>query len=250
MKKTILSLLLLAACSVQAWSESFSDNLQVYARAGYGIGGTSPIGMPASIRSLEEYTLKANINIGADVHFALPKHWGVMTGLHFENKGMKTDARVKNYHMEMRKGEESLAGMFTGNVLTNVDQWMFTVPVQGTYDVSKKVRVKLGPYVSYLVSKKFSGYAYNGYLRQDDPTGPKVELGSDESSQGTYDFSDDMRKWQFGIDAGLDWYFSHRLGAYAGITWGLTGVFKDSFKTIEQTLYPIYGNIGIIYQIK
>ncbi len=250
MKKTILSLLLLAACSVQAWSNNFLDHLQYYAREGYSVGGTSPVGMPATIRSLKKYTLKGNVTIGLDAYMPLSNYWGLMGGLHFENKGMKTDARVKNYHMEIRRGGESLAGVFTGCVQTDVEQWMITLPLHATYNVSSKVRLKLGPYFSYVTSKNFSGAAYDGYLRQDDPTGPKVELGSDEGSQGTYDFSDDMRRWQFGIDAGCDWYFSHRWGVFAELTWGLSGVFKKDFNTIEQTLYPIYGTIGIIYQFK
>lgn len=250
MKKTLLSIVLLVACSAQAWSDSFLDHLQYYARAGYSLGGTAPIGMPATIRSLEKYYLKGNVTIGLDAYWALPKHWGLMGGLHFENKGMKIDARVKNYHMEIRKGSESLAGVFTGYVQTDVQQWMVTLPLQATYDLSSKVRLKLGPYFSYLASKSFSGAAYNGYLRQDDPTGPKVELGSEEGERGTYDFSDDMRKWQFGVDAGCDWYFSHRWGAFAGLTWGVSEVFKKDFHTIEQSLYSIYGTIGLIYQFK
>ena len=32
-----------------------------------------------------------------------------------------------------------------------------------------------------------------------DPTGQKVMLGSEEGERGEYDFSDDMRSWQFGV---------------------------------------------------
>lgn len=59
-----------------------------------------------------------------------------------------------------------------------------------------------------------------------------------------------MRNWQFGIDVGVDWYFSKRWGGFAGLTWGLSEVFKKDFNVIEQSLYPIYGNIGLIYQFK
>ena len=36
----------------------------------------------------------------------------------------------------------------------------------------------------------------------------------------------------------------------ADLNWGLSGFFKSSFKTLDQTLYPIYGTIGIAYKIK
>ena len=116
--------------------------------------------------------------------------------------------------------------------------------------MSDKVRLKLGPYFSYVSSHKFSGYAYDGYLREGSPTGPKIELGNDANSRGDFDFSGDMRNWQFGIDAGVDWYFSKRWGGFAGLTWGLSEVFKKNFSVIEQPMYPIYGEIGLIYQLK
>ena len=98
------------------------------------------------------------------------------------------------------------------------------------------------------LSSSFDGYAYNGHLRVGDPTGTRVDLGTDEASRGTYDFSDDLRRVQFGIDVGADWQFSRRYGAYADLSWGLLGAFKSDFKTIEQTMYPIFGTIGLTYK--
>ena len=138
-------------------------------------------------------------------------------------------------------------GMFTGNVVTDVDMWMVTMPLQATYDLGK-VRLKAGPFLSYLLSSNFSGYAYDGHLRVGDPTGTRVDLGTEEASRGTYDFSDDLRKLHFGVDVGADWQFSRRYGAYADLSWGLIGAFKRDFKTIEQTLYPIFGTIGLVYK--
>lgn len=248
-RKTIIIALFASLFAITTKAGSIFDNLTYYGRLGYSIGGTAPLGMPETIRSLSKYTLKDNVNIGLDAYKPLQNGWGLQAGFHFENKGMETDARVKNYSMEMRQGSETLKGRFTGNVVTNVTQWMLTLPLQLSYDVSSKVRVKLGSYFSYLMSKSFDGYAYDGYLREGDPTGAKVEMGTDEASRGDYDFSDDMRKWQFGVVAGADWFFYKRFGAFADLSWGFTGVFKKDFKTIEQTMYPIYGTIGITYRL-
>lgn len=247
--KSILILFLLIAGVSNAVCGSIFDNLTYYGRLGYNLGGTAPIGMPPTIRSLSKYTIKVNTTIGLDAYKPIDGKWGLIGGFHIENKGMNTDARVKNYRMEMRQGGESLKGVFTGQVVSKVEEWMVTLPLQATYDINDKVRVKFGPYFSYLLSNKFDGYAYDGYLRVGDPTGEKIELGTDEASRGTYDFSDYMRKWQFGVDLGADWYFSRRFGAYFDLSWGLSGVFKENFKTIEQTLYPIYGTIGLTYKL-
>ena len=272
--KRIIIPALLALSILPSWGKQQSDespkknglrsmlslsNYSYYVRMNYNVGGTAPIGMPATIRSLHSYTLRPNFTLGFDAFHPFNPKWGIMFGLHFENKGMKTDAGVKNYHMSITRGTTMVNGVevpnvldgnFTGNVVTKVDQSLATIPVQATYNLSEKVRLKLGPYFSYVTSKKFEGYAYDGYLRQGDPTGPKVELGHNEGQRGEYDFSDDMRNWQFGIDAGADWYITKRWGASVGLTWGLSEVFKKDFKTIEQSMYPIYGNIGVIYQLK
>ena len=249
MKRTILTIILAVASAASAGA-SILDSLSYQARFGFHLGGTAPVGMPATIRSLDSYKIKDNMIVGIDAVKAFNRHWGMMVGLHYENKGMKTDARVKNYKMEMRRSGETLAGVFTGNVVTNVEQWMMTVPVLATYNVTPKLRLKAGPYLSLIMSNEFSGYAYDGYLRVGDPTGNKVELGKAVGERGDYDFSDDMRSWNVGIDVGLDWTFAKRLGLFADITWGLNSIFVKDFDTIEQRLYPIYGSLGLTYRLK
>ena len=59
-----------------------------------------------------------------------------------------------------------------------------------------------------------------------------------------------MRTMQFGIAVGADVSLTSRLGLSADVSWGLTGIFPGDYKTVEQTLYPIYGTIGIYYYIK
>lgn len=216
---------------------------------GYNIGGSAPLGMPATIRSLDRFSLTPNINFGASATKHFSERWGVKVGVRFENKGMDIDAGVKNYHMEITKGGESLAGVFTGNVVSRADLWMFTIPVQATFDVSKKVRLRGGLFGSYLTGRKFTGWAYDGYLRKDDPTGVKVELGSGPDERGDYDFSPNLRHWQWGAVIGADWYFHRRLGVYAELDWGFSGIFESGFHTVEQTLRPIYGSIGLTYRL-
>lgn len=239
---------MLAAASTMHATSLF-DDIQWIARVDYALGGTSPIGMPEEIRSLNNYKLRPNFGFAIDAHKAIDQHWGVMAGLHLNLRGMETDANVKNYHMEMRQGDDAISGMFTGSVVTKVNQWLVTIPVLATYDVSRKVRLKAGPFFSFALNNDFSGYAYSGYLREGDPTGTKVMIGNEANSRGDYDFSDDLRRFQWGVQVGADWYFGKRWGASADLTWGLNGVFKKSFQTIEQTMYPIYGVVGLNYRL-
>ena len=232
-----------------AMAGNILENMQMKARVGYSIGATAPLGVPATIRSIDSYRLTPSFMAGLDIAFPLQDKWGVMTGLHFENKAMNADVTTKAYRMELRKGNEVIEGLFTGHVKQKVREWMVTLPVQATYNLSSKVQLKAGPYLSLLFNKEFSGIASDGYLRQGDPTGPKIIIGAKEGEWATYDFSDEMRRFQFGVAAGVDWQVHKRLGVSADLSWGLTGIFKSSFKTVEQTLYPIYGTIGIYYKL-
>ena len=161
---------------------------------------------------------------------------------------MNADAATKAYRMEVVKGDSKIEGLFTGHVKQKVTEWMFTLPIEATLALSRKVTLKAGPYFSLLVSKKFDGIAADGYIRQNDPTGPRINMGDKEGEWATYDFSEDMRNLQMGIAAGVDWQLHRNIGLSADVNWGLTGIFKKDFKTVEQTLYPIYGTIGAFYK--
>ena len=226
------------------------EELQLRARAGYSIGGTTPVPLPETIRSIDSYSLTPSFMAGIDAQLPLNQKWGISVGLHFENKAMSSDVTTKAYHMELVKGDSRIEGLFTGHVKQKVTQWMLTIPLQATLQLGRKVTLKGGPYMSVLLSRDFSGIASDGYLRQGDPTGAKILMGSKEDEWASYDFSDEMRRMQFGIGIGADWQVYRRLGVSADLNWGLTGIFPGDFKTVEQSLYPIYGTIGIFYRLK
>ena len=226
------------------------DSLELKARAGYNIGGTAPIPLPETIRSIDSYSLTPSFVVGFDAMLPLSQQWGLMAGLRFENKGMKADVTTKAYYMEVVKGDQHMAGLFTGHVKQEVKQWMLTIPVQATLKLGRQVMLKGGPYMSILLNKGFSGNASDGYLRKEDPTGAKILMGDKEGEWATYEFDDNMRSLQFGIGIGADWQVYKGLGVSADLNWGLTGIFPSDFKTVEQTLYPIYGTIGVFYRLK
>lgn len=228
----------------------FAADLRLKARIGYAIGGTAPVDLPASIRGLNSYVFQPNVSFGVDATQPLSGRWGVTFGVRYENKGMHTDARVKNYREAIVRGGESLEGRFTGDVTTQVSQWMVTLPLQANWRASQSLSLRIGPYLSIVTNQSFTGHAHNGYLRVGDPTGPKVELGNDPATRGNYNFTEHLRPLQWGVGMGADWQVGARLGLYADLNWGMSGVMKSSFKTIEQTLYPIYGTLGITYSIK
>lgn len=222
--------------------------LEYEVKAGISIGGTAPLPLPAEIRSIDGYNPTLAITIGGEVTkwVAVQNKLGVIVGLRLENKAMTTEATVKNYSMEiLGQGGERISGVWTGGVKTKVHTAGLTIPLMATYKLSSRWNVKAGPYFSYILSREFSGHVYEGYLREDDPTGPKVEFTDDKIA--TYDFSDDLRRFQWGLQAGAGWRAFKHLNIYADLTWGLNNIFKNDFHTITFSMYPIYLNIGFGY---
>ena len=126
---TILAIAMTLLAQGKAMAGNFVDNLQLKARVGYNIGGTAPLGLPATIRSLDSYKLTPSLMVGFDAMSPIGGQEGLMVGLHFENKGMDGGVTTKNYYMEMVKGSSHLAGMYTGGVRQKVKEWMLTLPV-------------------------------------------------------------------------------------------------------------------------
>lgn len=248
MKKILL--LALLALQITLVRAQFLKDVNVEALVGYNIGGTMPLGMPASIRGLNSYTPQLNPQVGIKAEKPITGKWGVETGVVLDRKAMKTDAQVKGYHMTMSRGGEAIEGYFTGNVVTEVGTWTLGIPVEMTFKPADNLKIYAGPYVGLNLSRNFEGYAYDGYIRKDTPTGERIELGNTAEERGEYNFNDDMRKAQWGINAGVAYQLIDKLGIYANLAWGMSGAFNKEFRTIEQKMYPIYGTIGLNYKLK
>ncbi|MDO4181186.1 MAG: porin family protein [Bacteroidales bacterium] len=217
-------------------------------KAGFNIGGTSPLPLPAEIRSIDHYnpTLSVTIEGNMTKWLGERKEWGIITGLRLENKGMRTRATTKNYSMEII-GEDGnrLKGNWTGGVQTKVQNSYLTIPILAAYRASQRINVKAGPYFSYLMDGEFSGQVYDGYLRKDNPTGDRVNFNN--GAIATYDFSNELRKFQWGVQVGMDWKAFKHLKIYADLNWGLNDIFVKDFNTITFAMYPIFLNVGFGY---
>ena len=153
--------------------------LEYRIKAGVNIGGTSPLPLPAEIREINSYRPGAQLAIEGNIikWFDRNRKWGGLFGIRLENKGMKTDARVKNYYMVMDSYDGEVLGHvegnWTGNVKTNVKNSYITLPFQVIYKVSPRWDLKFGPYISILTNGDFSGVAYDGYIREEIRPVPK-----------------------------------------------------------------------------
>lgn len=250
-----IAMLFLSSLSLQAQEDrsksiirSATNGLEYEVKAGFNVGGTSPLPLPQEIRSIDSYNPNLSISIAGEITkwLGVQQKWGIIVGLRLENKSMKTEATVKNYSMEIIGTEgEKVSGAWTGGVRTKVQNSYLTLPVLATYKLAPRWNLKAGPYVSYLIDGEFSGNVYEGYLREGNPTGAKVEFKNGQTA--SYDFSSDLRRFQWGAQLGAEWKAFKHLNVYADLTWGLNDIFKEDFKTVSFAMYPIYLNLGFGY---
>ena len=228
---------------------SYLNGISYDVRAGINIGGTSPIPLPQEIRSLDSYSPGLAITIEGYATKWLNKRQdiGISVGLRLDSKDMKTDATVKNYGMAIiNETGGKVEGLWTGGVKTNVKMSLLSFPVLGVYKINERWKVSAGPYFSYLMDGDFEGNVYEGHLRTPYATGSKVVFEGD--NRASYDFSEELRKFQWGIQVGGEWKAYRHLTVHADLTWGLNDIFNRNFETITFSMYPIYLNFGFGYQ--
>lgn len=262
MGNKIMTALICMACSLQAsfaqteneskhkgliWS--YLNGVSYDVRAGINIGGTSPIPLPQEIRSMDSYSpgLAITIEGYATKWVNARKDIGVSLGLRLDSKSMTADATVKNYDMAIINDTGGkVEGLWTGGVKTKAKMSLLTIPVLGVYKINERWKVSAGPYFSYLMDGDFNGNVYEGHLRTPDATGSKVIFEGDNIA--TYDFSNELRNFQWGIQAGGEWKAYKHLTLHADLTWGLNDIFNKGFETVAFSMYPIYLNFGFGYQ--
>lgn len=262
MTNRIIMALICLACSLQI-SYSKSENEKTHkgliwsylngisydVRAGINIGGSSPIPLPQEIRSIDSYSpgLAITIEGYAKKWINNKKNFGISVGLRLDSKDMKTEATVKNYNMAIiSETGGKVEGLWTGGVKTRAKMSLLSFPVLGVYKISDRWKISAGPYFSYMMDGDFDGNVYEGHLRTPDATGSKIIFEGENIA--TYDFSNELRKFQWGAQIGGEWKAYKHLTVHADLTWGLNDIFNNNFKTITFSMYPIYLNFGFGYQ--
>lgn len=226
----------------------FNTNMDYGVQAQFSIGGSSPVGLPREIRKIKSFNpgLQIGLEVNATKWLQDNGKWGIRTGIRFETKGMKTKARVKNYLTEVVKDGSKIRGYYTGVVETNVQNTYLTLPALAVYRLSDSWNLYGGLYFSVLLDNTFDGYVSDGYLRQGTPIGTKITFEDD--AQAPYDFSNDVRKFQWGTQIGTEWKMNRNFKLLADVTYGFNNILEKDFESIDFSMHNIYLNIGFGYR--
>ncbi|UYW02496.1 PorT family protein [Flavobacterium agricola] len=226
----------------------FNTNTEYRVKAQFSIGGASPLGLPAQIRKVESYnpTLQLGLGLDATKWFTDSQKLGLRIGLAFEGRGMKTNARVKNYYTQIEDDTGAQTkGYFTGRVVTEMNNSYITFPVSLVWNATPKWNFYAGMYFSGLIDRNFKGHIYDGNFREGTPVGELTVF--EGTARGIYDFSDDLARFQFGNQLGAEFEVNKSLRIFADVTMANNQVFKHDFEAISFKMYNIYGNIGFAY---
>ena len=107
-------------------------------------------------------------------------------------------------------------------------------------------KVRGGMFFSYCLSREFNGYVSDGYLRNGTPTGEKVTF--DNGSSADYNFDDDLRKFNYGVQVGASWNAYKHFSLFGDLAYSFKNIFKSDFHTVAFTMHPIYFNVGFGYR--
>ncbi|MCY4781395.1 porin family protein [Sphingobacterium sp. UT-1RO-CII-1] len=222
---------------------AFFDRVSYKVAIGSKIGGSAPLPIPKEIRKVKGYSPHYPFFIGAKATHAIDSKWGVSLGLTFEGKGMNTKADVKNYKTSFNANEDPTAnakGYFTGRITTKVQNLYLSIPIQATYQVGERWSLQAGPYIAFALQKRFFGEATDGYLRNIEPTGEKLNITFAE-----YDFRESVRTIDVGMSLGTNYDFGQRYFALAQFDYGFNNIMKTGFESISFGLHNIFLNVGV-----
>ena len=93
------------------------------------------------------------------------------------------------------------------------------------------------------IDGSFTGSAFDGYIRDGDPTGSKIEVQS-----ASYDFGYGLRRFSWGGQVGAEWRAYRHLSVYTDLTCSANSIFKKNFHSISFDMYNLYLTVGFGYR--
>ncbi len=215
--------------------------------AGYNIGGTTPMGLPAEIRSINGYNPGFNFSVGAYGAKMFSSAWGLGLGVAYETVGMKTKISARNYHLTMNilsgEGTGTRTGYFTGDIKNTTKIGYISVPVYAVFRPSAAWEFNAGLYFAAAVDREFTGEVAGGKIRE---TPLHAAVGIDRAE---YDYSSDINRFDTGVIIAATRRVYRGLGVRASLKWGLRSVLNESTRKVDMATYNVYLNVGLTYTL-
>ncbi len=234
--------------STKNLSRKVANNSSV--KVGLNIGATTPLRIPDGV-SLASYAPQFAPIIALETDLFIGQRFIINCGAQMEYKGMRTRSRVRDFYTEVVQEDEGslvrVAGHFTGTNVTDVNLTYITVPLRLGFWFTSRFAAKLGAYVSYAIGRRFTGYVEDGYLwtKPHETTGMSNKLLVPHAD---FDFSREMRRWDWGADLALTTFISRRFFMDLGATVGMGAVQHSHFSGLPFRLHNVYVSVSLGYR--
>lgn len=240
---TAIALVLGLSANAQTDTVTLQKRWQHSVQLGVGIGASAPVPIPNRISEMS-YTPYLCYAGGYKLRCALGPKVGVKTGLQLRHQGMSAQAKVYQMFTQASIDDADVSGYFTGYNETDINATYISVPLLFSFAPNEKWTFDAGLFAAFKVQGHFGGAVKDGYIRIDTPTGDRAEVDYE-----SFDFSDEINPFNFGIQIGAERNISSRWSAWLDFTWALNSTFKSTFRGLEYSMYNIYGLLGVGYHL-
>lgn len=240
LKALIVGLVLLVSQNAKISAQDLHQSrLQWGISAGLNIGATAPLPIPSAVTKV--YAWYPNLNPSAKLwglyRFDNSRLWAISFALEAERKSFSATTQLTN--LEISFPGSDAVGIFSGNQNVSIHNTYLTLPLGINYSLLKhRLQLRLEGYASVLMSAGFKVKLDGDGTIDNEPFAPD-EIKS-------FDFEDQIRRYDLGLRFGAKYYFTQRIGAEVQLSYGFTPATKHSFRDmLPHGLHNIYGYAGL-----
>jgi len=245
-KTLLLAVMTLACTSASALTannegEEKNSNVEILPYWASNWGATTSFGAPKETRKINTSKLYYNYVFGVDLTKMITPRWGVTSGLRFERKANGSSVEMKNFltTVTLAGAGTPTHGYFTGKNTSKNDNKYLTLPLLAVYRANKDWDFRMGAYFSYALSRCYTGEATDGKIRES-PLVPATAV-----TYSTSDFSDDITKYDIGLQLGTVHRIWKELYVTMDVTWGLVNTLDSPRSGMTMNVYNLYYCMGL-----
>lgn len=248
-----LALALMGGVSVSAQCDHTNAHTQCHrthvsmqwgATAGLNLGATAPLPIPKEITKVHAWYPKTNgvLGLWGRMRFS-SSPWGLQLGLESERKAFEATTAVTDLPISIPGFESGDPLKFMGLQNSQLTTSYLTMPIAATFSMlNDSFVLQLGVYHSLLLSGAFKVKVDGDGTIEGMPIAPKQIL--------TFDFSDYVAAYDFGLRFGAEYFFTRSVGITARFNFGVMPALREEFRSIPHKMHHMYGMIGASYRFR
>lgn len=239
----MLSVLVLLGFDLRA-QETSGVSIRWGATAGLNFGATAPLPIPQEITKVHAWYPNTNgvVGLWGRMRFGSSR-WGLHFGVESERKAFSATTSVTNLPIHLPgMSSDAPEFKFSGIQHSELRSSYLTLPITATFSTKREKFVfQLGMYHSLLLSGDFQVKVDGDGTIDGNPFMPgKIP---------SFDFSDYIAAYDFGLRLGAEYFFTKRVGVAMRFNFALTPAIKEEFRAIPNRMHHLYGMIGASYRL-